>query len=73
MDSLQSLLVAEVRRYASANYDMDGWDYIVECFSDEDILDAIGQAKTSKAAIRACGQVVKLHSELRADIQGEVF
>jgi hypothetical protein len=73
MDILQKSLVTAVRDFARANYEMDGWDYIVECFDDTDILDAIGEAKTSAVAIREIGKIAKLHASVRADIEGEIF
>ncbi len=73
MDDLQKALVEVVKNYACANYEMDGWDYIVECFSDEDILEAIKHAKTDKAAIRAVGRLAKELNERRKDVQGEIF
>lgn len=73
MDSLQRTLVDAVKAFARANYEMDGWDYIVETMDDEDILELIGGATTAKDAIRAAGQTAKLLNERREDVQGEVF
>ena len=67
MDTLQQALVNEVKRHARANYDMSGWDVLVECYSDDDILDLIGRARTAKGAIRAAGQIMKRHNEQRAE------
>lgn len=73
MDSLQQSLVDAVKAFARANYEMDGWDYIVETMSDEEILELIGGASTTKDAIRQAGQVAKLWDERRKDVEGEVF
>jgi len=73
MDILQKELVAVIRRFASANYEMDGWDYIVECFSDEDILEAIGDAITDKGAIRRVGRLAKELNARRKEVQAEIF
>lgn len=47
-------LVESIKMYAQGNADY-GWDYIVECWTDEDILLAVGRAKSIKGAI------LKLH------------
>lgn len=73
MDILQQALVNVVKAHARANYEMDGWDYIVEAFSDEEILEVIGGAKTSLGAIRAVGKTAKLLNSQREDVQGEIF
>ena len=66
-------LVAAVRRFAEANYNKDGWDYLVECWSDEDIIDEIGKARTEASAIRACRKTVKLLDERRREVRAEIF
>lgn len=38
-------LLEQVKAHAEANYE-NGWDTIVECFSDKDILDLVGSAYT---------------------------
>jgi hypothetical protein len=45
MRTLRELLYV-VKQYALENYNADGWDYVVECWSDEDIEEAIITAKT---------------------------
>lgn len=66
-------LIKAVREHALANYETGGWDYIVECYSDEEIQEAIGGAKTVKGAIRNVGQVVGVQDSVRKDVQGEIF
>lgn len=66
-------LVAAVRRHAEANYTKDGWDYLVECWSDEEIAEQIGQARTEAGAIRACRKTTKLLDERRREVQAEIF
>ena len=34
-------LVNAVRKHALNNYENDGWDYLVECWDDGDILEQI--------------------------------
>ena len=66
-------LVAAVRAHAVANYTKDGWDYLVECWSDEEIAEEIGRARTVEGAIRACRKTTKLLDERRREVQAEIF
>ena len=67
-NKMQNLIKA-VRDHALANWGKDGWDFLVECWDDEDIADAIGNAKTPKAAIAACKRKVKWLDEYRSEIR----
>jgi ATP-dependent exoDNAse (exonuclease V) alpha subunit len=67
-ETMQELIDA-VRAHAHANYNRDGWDYLVECWDDEYIARTIGNAKTAKTAIAACKRVVKTLDEYRSDIR----
>jgi hypothetical protein len=60
-------LVKEVREYAEANYEKGGWDYIVECWSDEDIAEAIVGAKSKLGAIRKLSRIVKVFADRQAE------
>jgi hypothetical protein len=64
-------LIKAVREHAAANYEQDGWDFLVECYSDDDIKEAIGGATTVAGAIRNVKQVVKVLADRRADVQAE--
>lgn len=66
-------LVAAVKQYALDNYNKDGMDYIVECWSDEDIAEQIGAARTEAGAIRACRKTTKLLDERRQEVRAEIF
>lgn len=66
---MNSNLVQAVRDYANANYNKGGWDIIVECWSDEDILGEIGNVKTVSGAIRKVSKVVQVISDYRSEIQ----
>lgn len=46
-------LIEAVKNHAYANYSKNGWDVVIECWSEEDIAKAIGKARTSKGAIAA--------------------
>jgi hypothetical protein len=64
-------LIAAVKAHALANYEKGGWDFIVECWDDADILEEIGECKTAKQAIRAVGAVAKALAGQREEVRGE--
>ncbi len=65
-------LINAVRKHALNNYNNDGWDYLVECWEDGDILEQISDknATTPAAAIAACLAVVKPQNERRQEMGG---
>ena len=62
-------LIAAVREHANANWEKDGWDFLAECWSDEDIGIAIGAATTAKGAIANCKRQVKILDLHRREMQ----
>lgn len=62
-------LVSEVRKYARDHYEEDGWDFVVECYSDEEIAERIGKARTRVGAIANVLLAVKTVDDYRKDIQ----
>lgn len=66
-------LIAAVREYALANYEKDGWVYLVECWGDEDIAQEIGKSRTVLGAISKCRRVVKLLDERRQEVRAEIW
>lgn len=64
-------LIAAVRRHAINNYEQDGWDVLVECWDDGDILERISDAnaQTPDAAIKACLSLASLLEERRREIR----
>jgi len=66
-------LIDEVKRWALANYEIDGWDILVECFSDEEIGSLIGNSITRVQAIRKCRKYVKDMDIRRKDIQATAY
>ena len=61
-------LVAAVRAHALANYEKSGWDYVVECWSDDEIAKEMGAARTAAGAVKAVARIVKLLGDHRAEI-----
>ena len=66
-------LIHEVKRWANANYEIDGWDILVECFSDDEIGSLIDNSITRVQAIRKCREYVKDMDIRRKDIQATAF
>lgn len=62
-------LIAAVRAHAEKNWGKDGWDYLVECWDDQDIAEAIGGAKTPRAAIAACKRQVQILDDHRSEMR----
>lgn len=61
-------LVNAVRTYAIKHYEQDGWDYVVECWEDKDILDVVKGCKQESQAIRKVRTEIKLIDDYRKDI-----
>ena len=64
-----SMLVHAVRQHANKNYTRGGWDIIVECWSNAEIADAIGGAKTEVGAIRNVAKTARMLGDYRSDIE----
>jgi len=62
-----------VKAHALENYEKDGWDFLVECWDDAQILETIGKAKIEKAAIAKVRKVVKMLNERRQEIRSPEF
>ena len=66
-------IVAAVRAHALENYETEGWDFVVECWTDADIAERIGEARTVEAAIAAVGRIAGLLDERRSEVRAEIF
>jgi hypothetical protein len=64
----KSELVAAVRAHAVTHYD-EGWDFVVESWSDEKIMEVIQWASYARGAINLMGTKVKRHNVVRQDVQ----
>jgi hypothetical protein len=69
----QSEIVAAVREHANKNYNKGGWDIIVECWSDADILEATEGARSINGAIRKVKGAAGIMGERRREIQAEIW
>lgn len=66
-------LVAAVRAHAEAHYQDGGWDVIVECWEDSDIVEEIGRARTAKGAIAKVAGIVSVYADREADARNSAF
>ena len=70
MNEKMRVLVDAVKDHARLNYSKDGWDYVVESWSDKEIAEEIGKARTPEGAIKKVGDVVEILNDHRADMEG---
>jgi hypothetical protein len=67
---MTTYLVQSVKDHALRNYNVDGWDFVVECWTDEDLAREVACCTTAQQAIRRVGRIVGLIDERRC---GERF
>lgn len=65
--------VEAIKRHANANYETDGWDYVVETFTDEEIWKEVKDCVTEQQAIAKMKELVELLDERRRDIQSTAW
>jgi hypothetical protein len=68
----EQTLINAVRKHAMDNYEQDGWDVLVECYDDGDILELISNdnASTVEEAIASVQKTLKIYDDHRAEIRG---
>ena len=64
-------LINAVFAHARQNYERDGWDMVLECYNDGDILELISDADAQDvpAAIAAVGKIAKAYNDHRNEIR----
>jgi len=60
--------VKVVRDYALAHYEEDGWDYVVECWADDEIDEVTKDARDDVDAVSLMFEEVKPLADYRDDI-----
>jgi hypothetical protein len=66
--------VRQLREYARSHYDQEGWDYLVECWSDEDILEKIPEGCTTyQQLFGEIQEILRRMDSRRKDVEGEIF
>jgi hypothetical protein len=65
------LKINDIRAYAEWGYNK-GWDYVVECFSDGDILEALSENGMSViATIKSLQETIDLRKQQMEEHQAE--
>jgi thiamine monophosphate kinase len=62
-------LIDAVRAHAVEHYNEDGWDYVVECWEDWEILAVVRGSNRESQAIRKVRKQVRALSDHRTEIQ----
>jgi hypothetical protein len=65
----QQAMIDAVKAHAQEHYATGGWDYIIECYEDSDILELINGCNSPENAIRCAGRVMKMKDDYRREIQ----
>lgn len=58
--------------YAHDHYEEDGWDYIYECFSVDDIVDIISWSNSYDEALFIVSTHASIYDERRAEVRAEI-
>lgn len=68
-------MIQAVKQLAQANYDSSGWDFIVECYTDEELGKLIESynPKSIDDALINVAKYVRCLDERRRAIQAEIF
>ena len=72
MKNETSSLIAAVKAHAIENYD-NGWDVVIETFTDSEIAEQIEGSTTAADAISQMREYVELYSEAREAAVSEIF
>mgnify|MGYP000517409910 CR=1 FL=1 len=64
-------LIEAVKNHAKANYEVGGWDMVVECYEDAEIGEAIAGCATVEEAIAEVGKTASLYHERRQEAWSE--
>ncbi len=67
------MFAKQVREHAAKNYNVSGWDYVVECWEDSHIDESTKDAKTPEEAIAMVGKIIGAVDEQRQEVRAEIF
>jgi hypothetical protein len=62
-------LIAAIRSHAFLNYDAGGWDYLVECWDDVEILERLDGITDTCVAIVHLAKILKTLDDYRNENQ----
>lgn len=66
-------LIDAVRAHAVEHYNEDGWDYVVECWEDYEILAVVRGSRNEGQAIRKVRKQVRVLSDHRDEIRATAW
>jgi hypothetical protein len=66
-------LVQAVKLHAQANYEVGGWDYVVEAYEDYEIASVIRWCETEKGAIAKMAKEIGPRAAMRAEVRSLAF
>lgn len=67
------VFVQQVKDHALQNYEDDGWDFVVECYSDAEIAEIIKDCSSEQEAIEAMKEEVRPQHIYRQEVRAEAF
>ncbi len=64
-----------LQKHAVENYEVSGWDYIVECWTREEIAQELElvNVTTLEDAIHEFGEIARIWDGRRREVQAEIF
>lgn len=62
-------LIAAVKRHANQYYESDGWDYVIESYTDSEIAAIVSGSRTPAMAIARVKKHVAPLAEMRDDVR----
>lgn len=65
--------VRAIKDHANLHYDKDGWDYIVETFTDADIAEVIKGSTQFSQALRKVAATARLLNERRKEVESTIY
>ncbi len=69
METTLNEIATALRKHATENYESDGWDYVVETFDDQELLEEIKGATTLEEAIKKISPLLRALDGRRKDIE----
>jgi hypothetical protein len=66
-------LVSFIKAHALAHYEDGGWDVIVECWDDQDIITELGGAETEAEALQAFDFLISILADRQSDARNSAF
>lgn len=61
--------VERLKNHAIAHYAEDGWDILVECWTDEDVAEELAKHNSYEEAVIAISAVLSIIADVREDTQ----